>query len=236
MRRLIAVLAMALLAGACTRPTADLESPTDPLGNFRLGFVEVAAPNLQQLLVSRDVPAEVLTEAVDRAMETRFGRFAGNKTYHLAISVEGYSAPPPLVPGKSAIVLRVSVFDDAARARLGDEPKLIYVIRVVEYRLNKTLDEVVEGLAEESARQTEVWLREQMLKTGWFGGVDGFVPVVSGHWGIAPFVGAPAGTPEPRLPPSEATESAARDTTATPAGGRESVTARPQSRPASASL
>lgn len=169
MRRLFAALSLLALA-ACASPTRDLEGPTDPLGDFRIGHIGVVAPNLQKLLVSRDVSQEEWIAVMTQVLETRFSRFEGDKYYHLGISVEAYSLPPPIIPGKSALALNVTVWDDAAQAKLNTEPKQIQVIKVFESRISKDRDQQLQELAEEAARQIELWLREMQESDGWFAG------------------------------------------------------------------
>lgn len=175
LRRIGLGLALIAVAG-CAAPTRDLAEPVAPLGNFRLGHSEVVAPNLQKLLISRDATAEEWIAEVDRAIETRFGRFTGDKYYHLGISVEAYSLPPPVIPGKSALALRVTVWDDAAQSKLNTESHVIQIIRVFESRISETRESQMKFLAEDAARQIEDWMREQQAAQGWFGGTSGAAP------------------------------------------------------------
>lgn len=168
MRRILLVLPLCLALAACASSTRDLEGPTEPLGDFRIGHIGVVAPNLQKLLVSRDATQEEWIAAVDTALGERFGRFEGDKYYHLGVSVEAYSLPPPIVPGKSAVALNVTLWDDAAQAKMNPEPKQIQVIKVFESRISKNRDQQLTGLAEKAARQVEVWLREMQESDGWF--------------------------------------------------------------------
>lgn len=170
MRRFFVVLPLIFALAACASSTRDLEGPTDPLGDFKIGHIGVVAPNLQKLLVSRDATQEEWIEEVTKALGDRFGRFEGGKFYHLGVSVEAYSLPPPIIPGKSAVALNVTLWDDAAQAKMNAEPKQIQVIKVFESRISKNRDEQLTGLAEEAARLVEVWLREMQQSDGWFGG------------------------------------------------------------------
>lgn len=170
MLRILAILGLALGLTACTDATKDLEDPFEPLGNFKLGHAEVVAPHLEKLLVSRDATKEEWISAVDAAVEQRFRRFEGDKFYHIGISVEAYSLPPPVIPGKSALAIRVTVWDDAAGTKLNEETKLISVIKVFESRLAKTREEQIASLAADAAKEIEVWLREQQVEKGWLGG------------------------------------------------------------------
>ena len=170
MRRFFVVLPLLLALAACASPTRDLEGPTDPLGDFRIGHIGVVAPNLQKLLVSRDATQDEWIAAVTKALDDRFSRFEGDKYYHLGVSVEAYSLPPPIIPGKSAVAMNVTLWDDAAQAKMNTEPKQIQVIKVFESRISKNRDQQLTGLAEEAARLVEAWLREMQDTEGWFAG------------------------------------------------------------------
>ena len=168
MIRILSVLGILVLLSACADPTRDLSQPVEPMGDFKLGFSEVVAPNLQKLLVSRDATAEELTTQLDAAMEQRFGRFEGSKYYHLGISIEGYSLPPPVVPGKTYLAFRVTVWDDSTQSRLNAEPKLFTNAQIFESRIASSREESLKRLMETSAKLVEDWLREMQAEEGWF--------------------------------------------------------------------
>lgn len=176
-RLTIAALGCLSLA-ACGESTGDLAAPVDPIGDFQLGFSEVVAPNLQKLLISRDATEEEWIEAVDSAVEERFDRFNGGSFYHFGISVEGYSLPPPLVPGRSYVAIRVTVWDDATQSKLREEPELILNARFFESRIINSREETIRRLAEGAAREIEFWLRRQESEAGWFA-VEDAAPVVA---------------------------------------------------------
>lgn len=168
MIRVLAILTVFLGLAACTDATQDLSRPVEPLGNFTLGHSIVVAPNAQKLLVSRDATSEEWIETVDAAIEKRFRRFSGGKYYHFGISVEAFSLPPPIVPGKSALALRLTVWDDAGKKKMNEETELIHVIQVFESRLQLTREEQMQKLADQAALQIEDWLRERMAEDDWF--------------------------------------------------------------------
>ena len=177
MRRFFAAVTLLLGLAACASPTRDLEGPTDPIGDFKMGHIGVVAPNLQKLLVSRDVSQEEWIEVMTDVLDTRFRRFEGDKFYHLGISVEAYSLPPPIIPGKSAVALNVTLWDDAAQAKMNEEPEQIQVIKVFESRISNDRDQRLQLLAEEAARMIEVWLREMQETEGWFTGGTSVTPM-----------------------------------------------------------
>ncbi|MCT4557699.1 MAG: hypothetical protein N4A61_06525 [Pelagimonas sp.] len=167
-RKLALLACVALLAGCAASVTQDLKGPVKELGDFKLGHSEVVAPNLEKLLVSREATAEEWTTVMDTALEERFRRFEGDRFYHLGVSVEAYSMPPPFVPGKSALALRVTLWDDETQVKMNEETNLIHIIQVFESRLNLTREEQMKRLAELAAREVENWLREQMDTQRWF--------------------------------------------------------------------
>lgn len=172
MIRKAALLSLALGLAACTDATQDLAGPVEPLGDFKLGHAEVVTkrPAPDKLLVSRQATPQEWIDTVDAAFEQRFRRFQGDSYYHLGIKVEAYSLPPPVVPGKSAVQLVITVWDDAAQEKLTDKPHTVNIIQVFESRLQLTREEQMQRLAEAGAKQVEDWLREQQAEQGWFGG------------------------------------------------------------------
>ena len=157
-----------ILLVACNAPPADLLKPIEPMGQFKLGHAEVVAPNLEKLLVSQDVSKEELIAAMDGALEQRFRRYEGTQYYHLGVSIEAYSLPRPFVPGKSALALRVTVWDDAAGEKLNEESEVIHVIQVIESRISMTREDRIQRLVETGALMIEKWMREQHEANGWF--------------------------------------------------------------------
>lgn len=178
MFRRIFALGAFLLVTACSDYSEELAQAPDPLGNFKLGHSEVVAPNLEKLLVSRDATPEEWISAVDEAVEARFRRFEGTAFYHFGISVEAYSLPPPVVPGKSAVAMRVTVWEDATGEKLNEETEVISVIKVFESRLANTREDQIRILAEDAAKQLELWLREQQQENQWFGAAADAAEVV----------------------------------------------------------
>lgn len=168
MVRIAALLTLLVGLTACADATRDLARPVEALGDFRLGHNIVLAPNLEQYLVSREASEEELVTAVDEQMRKRFGRFDGGRYYHFGISIEAYSLPPPIVPGKTFLAMRVTVWDDATQTKLNDETELVSAILLLESRLATSREESIRAIAAEAAKQTEVWLRKQMDNEDWF--------------------------------------------------------------------
>ena len=178
MIRLFALLSVLLLATACA-PTATPQDPLADLGAFRLGHNVVYAKKAKKGPISRDATAEEWENAVRNAVAQRFGRYEGNQLYHIGISVEGYMLAPPGVPliykPKSALILNVTVWDDAANAKLN--PK-VHQMTVFESTTGgsfllgsgneRTKEEQMAGLAANAVREIEKWMVEERAAQGWF--------------------------------------------------------------------
>lgn len=180
MFRLAAALAMFLGLAACANGQRNLEKPAEPLGNFKLGFSEVVAPNIVKGPLSREASAEEWTAAVDHAIEERFDRQGGEKYYHIGTSIEGYVLAQPGVPlvfsPKSALILKVTVWDDAAQKKLNDTPEQITVMEAITPEtlagsgLTQSKAEQMRNLSANAALQIEMWMRRELRAQGWFGG------------------------------------------------------------------
>jgi hypothetical protein len=225
MIRLAAALGLCALLGACGT-AADLGETPAPLGDFRLGHNIVIAPNLTRGPVSREATEEEWIAAVSKAVGDRFGRYEGDRYYHFGISVEGYVLAQPGLPvvasPRSALILRVTVWDDAAQAKLNDEPETVTVTEAVSGEtmlgsgLTQTREQQMENLAISAARQIERWLERQNRWEGWFGGRAASARIAAALEAGTVDVPAPeipAETP-PETPPSGASGTGAAAATA----------------------
>ena len=176
MRRFMAFIGL-LLATACTNAN-DLDEEPAYLGNFRLGHNVVVAPNLTRGPASREAGKEEWTGAVTQAITERFSRHEGTKLYHLGVSVEGYVLAVPGVPlvasPKSALILNVTAWDDAAGEKLNEKPELITVVETISPRtvigsgLTQSKEVQMEHLSRNAAKLIENWLNRQNDNLGWF--------------------------------------------------------------------
>jgi hypothetical protein len=181
MRFMIALFtSVALLAGCATQET--VETPLVDLGTFKLGHNVVVASKMKKGPVSRDATEDEWKEAISQAVANRFSQYQGDQFYHMAISVEGYMLAPPGVPlvykPKSALIINVTVWDDAAGKKLNDEVKQLTVLEnttgdsfVVGSGAARTKEEQIAGLSRNAVRQIEKWLVEERAANGWFGAV-----------------------------------------------------------------
>jgi len=200
MMRLVLGMVMLTVLAACGG-RADLDEPPVPLGDFRLEYNIVIASKAQRGPLSRKATEEQLAEAVRSAMAERFDRYQGNSIYHFGISVEGYVLAQPGIPlilaPKSALILNVTVYDDAAGKKLNEEPEQITVLEtfgtapIIGTGYTKNAEEQLKELSQNAAKAVERYLVRQQNTEGWFAPdpLDPFGPL-----------DAPVHPPETELP------------------------------------
>ncbi len=179
MHRLIALFAFLATVAACTNPN-DLDKAPVPLGDFKLAHNVVVTPNITKGPVSRDASDEEWIAAMTKAVDERFSRYDGDKLYHLGISIEGYVLAMPGVPiiasPKSALILNVTVWDDAAGKKLNEKPEQVIVIEsfsgetILGSGLTQTKEKQMTNLTRNAAKQIQNWLVRQKYQEDWFGG------------------------------------------------------------------
>ncbi|GHH00554.1 hypothetical protein [Pseudodonghicola xiamenensis] len=177
MIRIFALLAGFALLAACTAASPD--EPLADLGEFRLGHNIVVASKAQKGPISRDATAEEWVTVMTGAVSDRFGRYQGSQLYHLGISVEGYMLAPKGVPviynPKSALIINVTVWDDAAAKKLNDEVEQFTIFETTTGNTllmgsgrERTREEQMQGLARNAVGQIEDWLVKMHKEHGWF--------------------------------------------------------------------
>ncbi|MFT6089797.1 hypothetical protein [Sulfitobacter sp.] len=177
MFRVLAILMTVTFVAACNG-ASDLNKAPVPLGDFNLYHNIVVAPKVQKLPISREVSEEVLTTAVKDAIAERFDRYDGARNYHFGVSVEGYVLAPPGIPlvlaPKSVMILKLTVWDDAAGKKLTDKPYQITVFEsfdqgpIVGSGYTKTAEEQLKNLSQNAAKSIENYLVKQNDAEGWF--------------------------------------------------------------------
>lgn len=170
-----AVLGLAALT-ACTDAKLEPDHLRVDLGDFALGHNIVVAEGMQQGPFSREATEDEVQAAVVNAVAARFGRYEGDKLYHLGLKVDAYALAMPGVPlvfsPKSVLVISANVWDDAQGIKLNEEPKLITVFEgasgdtLVGSGLTRTKEEQLEILSANAAAAVERWLLENGT---WFG-------------------------------------------------------------------
>ena len=177
MTRWVFGLLMLVGLSACAA-NRDLDEAPVPLGDFRLEHNIVIADKAQRGPLSREATQEQLSNAVKTAMAERFGRYNGASRYHFGISVEGYVLAQPGIPlvlaPKSALILNVTVWDDAAGGKLNDEPEQITVLEtfgtapIIGTGYTMTAEEQLKELSQNAAKAVERYLVRQQSEKGWF--------------------------------------------------------------------
>lgn len=161
-----AAFAVIALAG-CTLPEVPSDAPPD-MAAFRLGHTVVVADNAQLLPFSRQARAEELEAALKEAVVARLGAYEGAQLYHLGIHVDGYALAAPGVPllvsPKSALVVSVTVWDNAAGGKINADPHQITVFEtlsgstVLGSGLTRSREAQLAGLAANAARAIHDWM------------------------------------------------------------------------------
>ncbi|HEY9040259.1 MAG TPA: hypothetical protein VIN05_15100 [Roseovarius sp.] len=179
MHRLIALFALLATVAACTNPN-DLDKAPVPLGDFKLAHNVVVTPNITKGPVSRDASDEEWIAAMTKAVDERFSRYDGDKLYHIGISIEGYVLAMPGVPiiasPKSALILNVTVWDDAAGKKLNEKPEQVIVVEsfsgetILGSGLTQSKEKQMTNLTRNAAKQIQNWLVRQKYQEDWFGG------------------------------------------------------------------
>lgn len=177
MIRKLATMALLALTMGCTDVSDLQEAPAD-LGNFKLGHNVVVASKARQAALSRDASEEDWVNALTAAVDERFGRYEGERLYHLGISVEGFSVAPPGVPlvvsPKSVLIVRVTLWDDALGKKLNEEPKQFTVFEslsgetLVGSGLTQSKDEQIRNLSRNAAKLVQNWM---LQNPEWFPGI-----------------------------------------------------------------
>ena len=177
MFRFFIILLAAALLTACEN-IDDISGKPAPIGEFALGHNVVVAPNLVMGPASREASDEDWIASVTKAIGDRFSRYEGEQLYHFGVSLEGYVLAQPGIPillsPKSALILKLTVWDDAAGVKLNEEPEQITVLEnldgdsVIGSGLTKTADEQMLALSENAAKLIQRWITRQHRQEKWF--------------------------------------------------------------------
>lgn len=178
MLRFLILLPFLALVMACSPSGDDLADGPVPLGDFRLGHNVVVAPKAMRGPLSRAATEAELTGALQGAIAERFGRYDGARLYHFGVSVEGYVLAAPGVPlvasPKSIMIIRVTVWDDAAGTKLNVPPEQITIFEslsgetAIGSGLTQTAEEQLRNLSVNAAKQIELFLQRKQQEDGWF--------------------------------------------------------------------
>lgn len=175
MIRLFALLTLALSLAACDE-FKDLEAPPEPMGRFLLGHNIVVSNDPQVGPLSRKASNDEWIASLTAAVDERFGRYDGDQFYHIAIKVEGYVLAQPGIPlvasPKSVLLIAVTLWDDAAEAKINEEAKGFTVFErlsgetFLSSGLTQTKEIQMQNLSRNAAYMIHQWMLENKQ---WFG-------------------------------------------------------------------
>lgn len=130
-----AIRALALLFGLLALAACDANDfgdPPRPMGKFEMGLNVVVGETAQTIPISRQATADEWETVMKEAMVERFGSYSGGKMFDFGISIDGYVLAPPGVPvvasPRSALMITVSVWDDARKFLLVDGGKRLTIL------------------------------------------------------------------------------------------------------------
>lgn len=154
---------MGLTGCAATDP---LEADLPGMGNFRLGFAIVVSENAKKIPPSRDATAEQLKTSLTAELERRFGVYTGDRVYHVAVNIDGYSLAPPGIPvvltPKSVLVCTANLWTADPQEKIGG-PEQITTFEgaetlVLGSGLMKNAEEQLETLSRNMAQKVQAWI------------------------------------------------------------------------------
>jgi hypothetical protein len=168
-------LSLVVTLGACAVANPDNEEQV-PLGNFALGHNVVVTKHAKKIGPSRTASAEEWETILEAAMEKRFGRYEGEKLYHIGINLDGYALAVPGIPvvlsPKSILAIKVNVWDDAAEKKLTEKPRSLTIFEqldggtIVGSGYANSREEQMANLAAQMAKAVERFL---VANGEWFG-------------------------------------------------------------------
>ncbi len=160
-------LAGAVALSACASG-AELGDERAELGDFFLSHAIVVAENATVGPASRRAAPEQWEEVLTDELRRRLGRYDGDTLYHIGVAVDGYVLAMPGIPivaaPRSALILGVTLWDDAAGGKVNESPHRITVLEsvsgetVVGSGLTRSAEEQMQILAENAVGAIERWL------------------------------------------------------------------------------
>ena len=164
-----ALLAFAGFLAACANG-ANLGEQRVELGDFRLCYNIVTINDAVQGPLSREADLEVFAQTIRSEIDRRFGRYEGDRLYHIAIHLDAYVLAVPGIPlvasPRSALIVSVNLWDDQGGRLLNEEPKQFQVLEsltgenILGSGLTQTAEEQMQVLAANAAIQIENWMAE----------------------------------------------------------------------------
>jgi len=164
-----------LLLAACSSEY-DPNAPLEPMGDFQLGYVVVVDDQAQIGPLSRQADPGTWKDTLTEEVKKELGRYEGDKLYHLGIKVDGYVMAIPGVPlvisPKAALIVSVTVWDDAKGTKITTEPKQLTVLESFSGRtfIGSGLTQNKKRQMRNLSRNMAVSIHRYLLKNPeWFG-------------------------------------------------------------------
>jgi hypothetical protein len=227
----ILVLAAGLSACADGRQLGELRPE---LGDFRLSHNIVVASNAVQGPLSRRVEQAELEEAIRAEVARRFGRYEGNKLYHIAVSVDAYVLAVPGIPlvasPRSALIIGVHIWDDALGRPLNAERRQFTVLEnlsgesLLGSGLTQSAEQQLAVLSRNAAIVIENWMA---TNPDWFPPASDPAPAQGPAAAPAPTPADPMPAAGSGAPPAEAPVPATAAPASPPSPGPVTVTPAP---------
>lgn len=177
-QRSIAILTGVAFLAACASG-AQLGDERAELENFRLGHAVVVASEATVGPASRRAEPEAWEQTLTREIKRRFERYEGDRLYHIAVNVQGYVLAVPGIPivaaPRSVLIIGVTIWDDAAEAKLNESPHRITVLEslsgetMVGSGLTQSAEQQMHNLSQNAVAAIERWIA---TKPEWFPAQD----------------------------------------------------------------
>ncbi len=197
----LAFLGLAALVAGCSASGELLGEERAELTDFRLCYNIVTTNDTVQGPLSREADVEVFADLLRDEIERRFGRYQGDRLYHIAIHMDAYVLAVPGIPlvasPRSALIISTNLWDDQLGRPVNDEPEQMTVLEsaggatIVGSGLTQSAEEQMATLTANAALRIEEWM---VSHPEWFTPVEA-IPETreTTEPGAAP---APAATPE----------------------------------------
>jgi hypothetical protein len=164
------------LVAACAPPI--IETAVQPIGDFALGHNIVMGDKMVKGPLSRTGDPKKISDAVQAAIGDRLSKYDGDKRYHVITRIDAYTLGrigiPLIFSPQTALVVNVSVWDDAAQKRLNENPVQLLILEntnkanILGSGIGQTREQQIASIAKSAAFQIEDWLRKQNAEQGWF--------------------------------------------------------------------
>jgi len=174
--RILVGLMLTLTLFGCSK--LNLERPSDPFGDFRLGQIAIYGDDITKGPFSRDASADEIKGALYVALQQQLGQYSGAGEYHIVVIVDAYTLGKPGIPlvfsPQTALGFRISVWDAITMTRYDLTPEKLLFLENANQRtlfgsgLRQTREEQIVSLTQSVAQQIDTWLREQYANKGWF--------------------------------------------------------------------